>query len=289
MPAPTAPVAPVQPEPATAPDAAQQAEATSFRHGSDFARKALDAGISEKTVRSALEPAGCNAARCSWTARNPNSRARPGSTWTAPYRPHCQGRAKLRGSCTAQSASQRYGVPAEVIAAIWGMESNFGAATSATSPRSMRWPRWPSTAGAPPGRKELLAALRIDNGDIDAAHMIGSWAGAMGHTQFMPSVFLAYAVDADGDGRRDIWGSLPDVTASTANYLAHSGWKTGEPWGVEVRLPAGFDHARAEAPACAGTARNGDQACRPWTAPPALHGRCQRDRAGRRARARPSW
>jgi hypothetical protein len=76
--------------------------------------------------------------------------------------------------------------------------------------------------------------------------MIGSWAGAMGHTQFLPSVFLAYAVDADGDGRRDIWGSLPDVTASTANYLAHSGWKPGEPWGVEVRLPPGFDHARAE-------------------------------------------
>lgn len=77
--------------------------------------------------------------------------------------------------------------------------------------------------------------------------MIGSWAGAMGHTQFLPSVFLAYAVDADGDGHRDIWGSVPDVTASTAHFLARSGWKSGEPWGAEVQLPSTFDHARADA------------------------------------------
>ncbi|MET0717424.1 MAG: lytic murein transglycosylase, partial [Pseudoxanthomonas sp.] len=96
-------------------------------------------------------------------------------------------------------------------------------------------------------RGELLAALKIiDKGDIDRAHMIGSWAGAMGQTQFMPSNFLAYAVDADGDGRRDIWGSMADVTASTANFLARSGWQAGKPWGVEVQLPAGFDHARAD-------------------------------------------
>ena len=76
--------------------------------------------------------------------------------------------------------------------------------------------------------------------------MIGSWAGAMGHTQFLPSVFLQYAVDADGDGKRDIWGSMADVTASTANYLASSGWTAAEPWGVEVKLPSGFDYARTE-------------------------------------------
>jgi hypothetical protein len=76
--------------------------------------------------------------------------------------------------------------------------------------------------------------------------MIGSWAGAMGQTQFLPSVFLRYAVDADGDGRRDIWGSLADVTASTANFLRGAGWQTGQPWGVEVRLPPGFDAGRAD-------------------------------------------
>jgi hypothetical protein len=76
--------------------------------------------------------------------------------------------------------------------------------------------------------------------------MIGSWAGAMGQTQFLPSSFLAYAVDGDGDGRRDIWGSVADVMASTANFLARSGWRANEPWGVEVVLPAGFDPARAD-------------------------------------------
>ena len=87
----------------------------------------------------------------------------------------------------------------------------------------------------------------LQSGDIDRAQMIGSWAGAMGQTQFLPSNFLAYAVDADGDGRRDIWGSVPDVMASTANFLARSGWQAGQPWGLEVRLPPGFDYARADA------------------------------------------
>ena len=96
-------------------------------------------------------------------------------------------------------------------------------------------------------RGELLAALRIiQAGDIDPAHMIGSWAGAMGQTQFMPSAFMNFAVDGDGDGRRDIWGSMPDVIASTANYLARSGWQPGQAWGAEVQLPQGFDLARAD-------------------------------------------
>jgi len=77
--------------------------------------------------------------------------------------------------------------------------------------------------------------------------MLGSWAGAMGQTQFLPSSYLSHAVDADGDGRRDIWGSMADVMASTANFLARSGWQTDEPWGVEVRLPPGFDAGRADA------------------------------------------
>ena len=96
-------------------------------------------------------------------------------------------------------------------------------------------------------RGQLLAALRIlQNGDIDRSQMIGSWAGAMGQTQFLPSVYRSYAVDADGDGRRDIWGSVADVMASTANFLARSGWQADQPWGVEVRLPVGFDVGRAD-------------------------------------------
>lgn len=148
---------------------------------------------------------------------------------------------------TAREMERRYRVPAEVIVAIWGIESNYGGnfgdfstlealATLAFDGRRRDF-----------ARGELLAALRIlEAGDISPERMIGSWAGAMGHTQFIPSSFEAYAVDGDGDGRRDIWGSIPDVMASTAHYLDRAGWQAGEPWGVEVRLPEGFDYARTE-------------------------------------------
>jgi membrane-bound lytic murein transglycosylase B len=92
---------------------------------------------------------------------------------------------------------------------------------------------------------QLIAALKIlQSGDVDARHMTGSWAGAMGHTQFIPTSFLAYAVDFTGDGKRDIWSDNPaDALASTAAYLARFGWKKGRPWGVEVRLPSNFNYA----------------------------------------------
>jgi lytic murein transglycosylase len=147
----------------------------------------------------------------------------------------------------AEAAAARYGVPPAIVVAIWGMESNYGGnygstpvidalATLGFDGRRGDW-----------ARRELLAALKIlDSGDIARDRMIGSWAGAMGQTQFLPSNFLAYAVDADGDGRRDIWGSMPDVVASTAHFLARSGWQAGQPWGVEVRLPAGFEPGRAD-------------------------------------------
>ena len=146
------------------------------------------------------------------------------------------------------AVAARYGVPLEVLVAIWGIESNYGSnigdiptidalATLGFEGRREAW-----------ARGQLLAALKIlQNGDSTRAQMIGSWAGAMGQTQFLPSAFLAYAVDADADGRRDIWGSVPDVMASTANFLARSGWQAGQPWGLEVRLPEGFDYARADA------------------------------------------
>ena len=144
------------------------------------------------------------------------------------------------------AAAMRYSVPAEILVAIWGMESNYGSYVGDTSTIDAL-----ATLGFE-GRREtwargqLIAALQIlQNGDIKRAQMIGSWAGAMGQTQFLPSNFLAYAVDADGDGRRDIGGSLPDVMASTANFLASSGWQAGQPWGLEVRLPPAFDFALA--------------------------------------------
>ncbi|RZL00234.1 MAG: lytic murein transglycosylase [Rubrivivax sp.] len=148
----------------------------------------------------------------------------------------------------ADAATARYGVPGPVLMAVWGIESNFGGnhgdvpvidalATLGFEGRREAW-----------ARGELLAALKIlQSGDIQRDRMIGSWAGAMGQTQFMPSSFLAYAVDADGDGRRDIWGSMADVLSSTAHFLARSGWQADEPWGLEVQLPPGFDPARADA------------------------------------------
>jgi len=141
-----------------------------------------------------------------------------------------------------QEVSRRYGVDPQYIVAIWGIETNFGQnfgdfnvievlATLGYRGRRQDF-----------GRDQLLAALRIlDNGDITPARMKGSWAGAMGHTQFIPTAFLNYAVDFDGDGKRNLWQSLPDVFASTANYLARSGWRSSQPWGFEVRLPPDFN------------------------------------------------
>lgn len=139
---------------------------------------------------------------------------------------------------------QQYGVQAHYLVSFWALESNFGdetggfsvinaLATLAFDPRRAEF-----------FRNELFAALRIiDQGHIAAGDMTGSWAGAMGQCQFMPSTFASYAVDGDGDGRINIWNSLPDVFASAANYLSRSGWKGDERWGREVVLPADFDFA----------------------------------------------
>jgi len=139
---------------------------------------------------------------------------------------------------------KQYGVQPRFLVAFWGLETNFGdylgsfpvigsLATLAHDPRRSDF-----------FRSELLAALSIiDGGHISANEMVGSWAGAMGQPQFMPSTFARFAVDADGDGRRDIWYSLPDVFASAANFLSESGWQGDKTWGREVRLPPGFNLA----------------------------------------------
>lgn len=148
---------------------------------------------------------------------------------------------------TANEMAARYGVPGNIITAIWGMESNYGANFGDYETVDAL-----ATLGYD-GRRESFAENQLDAalkilaaGDIPRHRMRGSWAGAMGNTQFLPTSFIAYAVDADGDGRRDIWGSVPDTMASTANYLARNGWRRGEPWGREVRLPANFDYAMAD-------------------------------------------
>lgn len=140
------------------------------------------------------------------------------------------------------AVSQRYGVDAPVIVALWGVETNFGKITGDYWVVSSLATLGFEGRRSPYFRHELIAALRIlDEGDVRADHMLGSWAGAMGQCQFMPSTFLHYAVDYDGLGRRNIWTDRADVLASIANFLSHLGWRMGEGWGEEVTLPDGFD------------------------------------------------
>ena len=237
------------PPAALADTATQQAAFAAWVSG--FEASARAAGIADDTLRSALSGVRYLPRVVALDRAQPEFTR---SIWdyldrSVSPRRLASGQARLAQWRTeAGAAAARYGVPAEVLVAIWGMESDYGANTGdlpvidalATLGFDGRRADW--------ARGQLIAALRIlQQGDIDRARMVGSWAGAMGQTQFLPTSFLAHAVDADGDGRRDIWGSMADVLASTANFLARSGWQAGEPWGTEVRLPAGFDAGRADA------------------------------------------
>jgi len=135
-----------------------------------------------------------------------------------------------------------YGVPAKVIVSFWGLESNFGRYMGKYSVvRSLATLTYDPRRSAF-FRKELMHALRIlDEGHIEPEQFVGGWAGAMGQNQFMPSSFRNFAVDFDGDGRKNIWSSKLDVWASIAQYLTERGWQSGGTWGVEVELPEGFD------------------------------------------------
>ncbi|MEP4198483.1 MAG: lytic murein transglycosylase [Aliishimia sp.] len=154
------------------------------------------------------------------------------------------GQQKLREvGATLSAIETRYGVPANVVCAIWGLESRFGArrgdvpVLSALATLSFDGRRGVFF------EKQLIAALKIiQTGDTTQSKLVGSWAGAMGHTQFIPTSYQAFAVDFTGDGRRDIWSDDPsDALASAAAYLSKNGWQRGRLWGLEVRLPSGFN------------------------------------------------
>ncbi|MEZ5813501.1 MAG: lytic murein transglycosylase [Alphaproteobacteria bacterium] len=140
-----------------------------------------------------------------------------------------------------ERTAQKYGVPAHYIVALWGIETNYGSNTGGFSVISSLATLAHDGRRSAFFRGELIDALKIlDAGHISPENMKGSWAGAMGQNQFMPSSFHTFAVDGNNDGKRDIWTSLPDVFASTANYLSKSGWKEDERWGREVKLPQSF-------------------------------------------------
>lgn len=154
-----------------------------------------------------------------------------------------EGQAMLtRHADTLRRVEQRFGVDPATVVAVWGVESNFGQTFG-------KYPLLQSLGTLSCfGRRqdyfrtELYAAMRIlQKGDIAPDRLVGSWAGAFGHTQFMPSTFERLAVDFDGDGRADLMDNATDALASTANFLKKAGWRTGQPWGLEVRLPAGFN------------------------------------------------
>jgi membrane-bound lytic murein transglycosylase B len=146
-----------------------------------------------------------------------------------------------------EKVKQHYGVHPRFLIAIWGLETSYGnylgnfpiiGALATLAHDSRRGDFF---------RSELLNALTIlDEGHISISDMRGSWAGAMGQVQFMPSTFTKFAIDANGDGRKDIWQNLPDAFSSAANFLVSSGWQSGIPWGIEVRLPSDFKHEIAD-------------------------------------------
>jgi membrane-bound lytic murein transglycosylase B len=160
-----------------------------------------------------------------------------------------RGREVLGEHAPAMAAiEKRFGVDRHVFTAIWGMETNYGGYTGNMSIiRSLATMAFTGER-RDYGRKQLLAALDIlQSGDIGLEQFKGSWAGAMGHTQFIPMTYNAYAVDMTGDGKRDIWNSVPDALGSAAHYLKKRGWQEGQRWGWEVALPDGFNYRMAGA------------------------------------------
>ncbi len=146
---------------------------------------------------------------------------------------------------TLASIEKHFGVDKHVLLAIWSMESNYGAVLEKPDrlhhvPQALATLAWGDPKRGKFARTQLISALKIlQSGEVTPGHLTGSWAGAMGHTQFIPSSYLLYKVDADGSGKADIWSSIPDALATAANLLAKNGWQTGKTWGYEAVLPNG--------------------------------------------------
>ncbi len=143
----------------------------------------------------------------------------------------------------------RTGVPGEILVAIWGLETAYGKVTGDFDvPAALATLAWEGRRGAMFTRELDAALVIVEKGLAPRSALRGSWAGAMGHPQFLPSSYLAYGIDGDGDGRADIWNSEADTLASIGNYLEHKGWQAGLPWGNRVRVPANFDRAQVKNP-----------------------------------------
>ena len=208
-------------------------------------RAAGKAGIRQSVVRQALDIAEPDARVLRLSRVQPESRI---PIWdylafVVDGQRVRDGRAAMRRHNAAlRRAGKRYGVSRHVIAAIWGVETDYGKTAGRNFlPHALATLTCRGGRRAAFWRRELLAALRIVNaGDLPLAKLYGSWAGAFGQTQFMPSTYRRLAVDFDGDGRKDLVSSVPDALGSAANYLRRAGWRTGKPRIIEVRVPGGY-------------------------------------------------
>jgi membrane-bound lytic murein transglycosylase B len=214
--------------------------------------RARAAGVSERTLDSVFRDLAFSARTIELDRGQPGGTS--GSTATPPFAPYRRQHvtpALINGGARHYAANQsrlsdinrRYGVAPSVLIAIWGHETSYGAVTG-------NFDLLNSLASlAYEGRRrdlfadEFVAALKMMDRGVSRSRLRGSWAGATGYPQFLPSVYLRLAVDGDGDGRADIWSSEPDALASIANYLSNAGWKPNVPWGVAVRVPVGFDRS----------------------------------------------
>ncbi|WP_425350257.1 lytic murein transglycosylase [Phyllobacterium phragmitis] len=225
------------------------ADAKFQRWIADFRSVALKSGVSSATYAKAF--AGI-------TAPDPEvlQKARYQPEFTAPVWDYIDNRVNENSIAAGQAMARKwgpwlsrieksFGVDRSVLLAIWSMESNYGEILKRDDVmrdaiRSLATLAYGDKRRAKYARTQLIAAMKIlQTGDIDRSHLTGSWAGALGHTQFIPTSYQAYAVDMDGNGKRDIWTSIPDALATAANLLKRNGWRSGETWGYEVVLPAG--------------------------------------------------
>jgi len=251
-PAPAAPPTAAPPAPAPAAPPPPATSAISFDAWlAAFKQKALAAGLTQQLLDRELDGLTPNPKVVSLDGRQPEFSKPVGDYIKGVISDDrvAVGRAKRQDLPFLAGIEQRYGVPRDILLAVWAMESAFGKiqgdfdvvrsmASLAADGRRRSW-----------AEGELIAALKIiASGEDTRAQLKGSWAGAMGQTQFLPSNYLSTAVDWDGDGRRDIWGSDADSLASAANLLAKGGWKRGAGWAEEVILPAAFDYSLAEGP-----------------------------------------
>lgn len=213
-------------------------------------------GVSEQTIRTFTSDLTANSRVIALDQSQPGTPNRSGYPPLAPYIANHVDSARIAGGRREYAAlgslrqviEQRYGVPAPILIAIWGHETNYGSYTGDFDlARSLATLAWEGR------RRELFATefvdlLKIADLGVSRATLKGSWAGAFGNPQFLPSIYLRLAQDGDGDGHRDIWNSRADTLASIANYFRDAGWRAGQPWGVAASVPAGFDWAAVNSP-----------------------------------------